>query len=212
MKIIANTFLTHRQMGEAEACYRLLPSMLLRKSNVTCQWVSLGSKEERTSRWRKANEEDLSSGRPVIQLTGHEGYWIEQQDMWSKYLRRPIDVLGELCFAQFAKMYRSFSRAKENHEDEDHIAKGFEINEDDDDGYETLGDDDNDEKFNYVMTHENKRKIKLPQYIELSNPFPGEPKMMIKRNQPAVLRFNKTNKDNNPKRYLMNELMLYRPI
>ena len=152
-------------MGEAEACYRLLPSMLLRKSNVTCQWVSLGSKEERTSRWRKANEEDLSSGRPVIQLTGHEGYWIEQQDMWSKYLRRPIDVLGDLCFAQFAKMYRSFSRAKENDEDEDHTAKGFEINEDDDDGYETLGDDDNDEKFNYVMTHEKKRKIKLLQYI-----------------------------------------------
>ena len=35
---------------------------------------------------------------------------------------------------------------------------------------------------------------------------------MIKRNQPAVLRFSKTNKDNNPKRYHMNELMLYRPI
>ena len=27
MKIISNTFLTHRQMGEAEACYSLLPSM-----------------------------------------------------------------------------------------------------------------------------------------------------------------------------------------
>ena len=62
------------------------------------------------------------------------------------------------------------------------------------------------------MSYEDKRKIKLPQYIELSNPFPGELKMMIKRNQPAVLRFNKTNKDNNPKRYLMNELMLYRPL
>ena len=125
MKIVANTFLTHRQMGEAEACYRLLPSMLLKKSNVACQRVSLGSKEDRSSRWRRATEEDLSSGRPVIQLDGHEGYWYEQQDMWSKYLRRPMDVLGDLCFAQFAKMYRSFSRAKENDEDEDHIAKGF---------------------------------------------------------------------------------------
>ena len=81
MKIIANTFLTHRQMGEAEACYRLLPSMLLKKSNVTCQWVNLGSKEDRSSRWRKASEEDLISERPLIQLNGHEGYWFEQQDM-----------------------------------------------------------------------------------------------------------------------------------
>ena len=67
MKIIANTFLTHRQMGEAEAIYRLLPSMLLKKSNVACQWVSLGIKEERSSRWKKLQmksfnlEDQLSS-------------------------------------------------------------------------------------------------------------------------------------------------------
>ena len=111
MKIIANTFLTHRQMGEAEAVYRLLPSMLLKKSNVACQWVSLGTKEERSSRWKKASEEDLKSGIPVIELDGHEGYWYEQQDMWSKYLRRPMDTLANICFAQFAKMYRSGSRS-----------------------------------------------------------------------------------------------------
>ena len=37
MRTVANVFLTHRQMGEAEAVYRLLPSLTLRKSNVTCQ-------------------------------------------------------------------------------------------------------------------------------------------------------------------------------
>ena len=36
MRIISNTFLTHRQMGEAEAIYRLLPSMQLKMSNITC--------------------------------------------------------------------------------------------------------------------------------------------------------------------------------
>ena len=66
MKMIANTFLTHRQMGEAEAVYKLLPSMLLKKSNVACQRVSLGTKEERSSRWKKATGENLESGIPVI--------------------------------------------------------------------------------------------------------------------------------------------------
>ena len=42
MKAIANTFLTHRQIGEAEAIYKLLPNMLLKNSNVTCQWLSVG--------------------------------------------------------------------------------------------------------------------------------------------------------------------------
>ena len=49
MRTIADVFLTHRQMGEAEAVYRLLPSMTLKKSNVACQWMSLGPKQERSS-------------------------------------------------------------------------------------------------------------------------------------------------------------------
>ena len=49
MRTVANVFLTHRQMGEAEAVYRLLPSTNLNKSNVTSQWVSLGVKDERSS-------------------------------------------------------------------------------------------------------------------------------------------------------------------
>ena len=46
MKIVSNAFLTHRQMGEAEAVYKLLPAMNLKRSNVACQWVSLGTKKE----------------------------------------------------------------------------------------------------------------------------------------------------------------------
>ena len=34
MKKVANTFLSHRQIGEAEAFYKLLPDLLLKKSNV----------------------------------------------------------------------------------------------------------------------------------------------------------------------------------
>ena len=35
---------------------------------------------------------------------------------------------------------------------------------------------------------------------------------MKKRQFPAVLRFSKTNKDNNPKKYMLSELMLYKPV
>ena len=218
MRLIANTFLTHRQMGEAEAIYKLLPSLLLKKSNVACQWVSLSTKEDRSSRWKKATEIELNSGRPVIQLDGHDGYWYEQQDMWSKYLRRPMDTLSEMCFAQFAKMYRSFSQSRSSDEQADPSDAKRDDNGDDDDGYETAGDDDTDDKFNFIMTHKTEKLSdlrkgkKLPKYIELSNPYPGEPKMMIKRNLPAVLRYNKINKDNNPKKYLVAELMLYKPV
>ncbi len=118
MKIVSNTFLTHRQMGEAEAIYKLIPSMTLKQSNVTCQWVSLGRKEERSKGWKRASEKECKSGKILINIKDHEGMWYEQQDMWSKYLRRPLDSLKDLCFAQFAKMYTSAGRSIQ---DEEHM-------------------------------------------------------------------------------------------
>ena len=48
MRTVSNAFLTHWQMGEAEAVYKLLPSMKLKDSNVTCQWVTIGRREDRS--------------------------------------------------------------------------------------------------------------------------------------------------------------------
>ena len=184
-------------MGEAEAVYRLLPSMTLKKSNVVCQWVSLGMKEDRSSRWKKANEEDCKSGRPVTELVGHEGFWYEQQDMWSKYLRRPVEI-EEICFAQFGKMYRSGGKAKDDDEDDkDESDKKDEVPRD-------------EEKFHYILTFRNEEDVELPKTIIIENPYPRESPLMQKRTFPAVLRFNKAKRDN-PLKFMLHELMLYRP-
>ena len=53
------------------------------------QWVSLSVKEERSSRFRKATENQLKSGIDAFKLEGHDGLFYETQDIWSKYLRRP---------------------------------------------------------------------------------------------------------------------------
>ena len=200
MRTVANVFLTHRQMGEAEAVYRLIPGMTLKNSNVACQWVSLGVKEERSSRWRKATEEDLKSGRPVTELEGHEGFWFEQQDMWSKYLRRPKSI-EEVCFAQFAKMYRSSSKAKQDDDNDKEV---------DEDCNSTDGVPSNEKKFHYIMNFKNEKNVVLPEAIVLSHTFPRESPVMQKRMFPAVLRFNKAKRDDTIK-YMLHEVMLYRP-
>ena len=111
MKIAANVFLKSRQIYESEAVYRLIPSLTLAMSNVSCQFVFTGFKEERSVRWIKASDEQLKSGIKVVQLDNQDGYFFEQQTMWDKYLRRPSS-LEEISFAQFAKMYRSMSAKK----------------------------------------------------------------------------------------------------
>ena len=68
MKLISNTFVTHRQLGEAEAVYHLIPNMTLRGSNVTCQWVPTEPEEDRSKRFRKASEEQVFSGMEVFEL------------------------------------------------------------------------------------------------------------------------------------------------
>ena len=120
MKIAANVFLKSRQIYESEAVYRLIPSLTLSMSNVSCQHVFTGFKDERSIRWIKATEEQLKSGIKVVQLDNQDGFYFEQQTMWDKYLRRPSSI-ENICFAQFAKMFRSMSvkRRCNNIDDDD---------------------------------------------------------------------------------------------
>ena len=205
MKTVANVFLTTRQMGEAEAIYRLNPNLLLKNSNIACQWVSLGQKKDRSSRWVKATEEQLLAGVKAVQLENHDGLFIEQPGMWSKYLRRP-DSLEEISFAQFAKMYRSYG-SKNNSEDEDEL-------EDSDEEFPIEDSDEvsDEDKFNFIMTYKDEIKRKpLRRIIKLKNPQPGECSMMRKRTFPAALRFQKVKEENSPDKFMLHELMLYSP-
>ena len=201
MRQIANTFLTHRQIGEAEACYRLLPNLVLKNSNVACQWLSIGKQSELSKRWKQASKEDIEKGVGLVEINQREGYWVEQSDMLSKYLRRPDD-LEMISASQFAKMYTSSTFKGRKMDDTN-------IEEDNDDIAEH-------EEYVHqgldfiVMGKEG--LIKLPNYIRLKDPLHGEPKWMHKRRQPAVLRYHKVNKENKYDSWMLNELMLYTPF
>ena len=228
MRKSANLYVQYRQIGEAEAWYRLLSSLKLQNSNVDCLFVSTSLKEERSARFRKATKKVIESGIECVELEGHEGLWYEFVDMWSKYLRRSDDLI-DICFAQFARMYKSYSPKKAEAEDEE--------GDDDDEtgpaaentalldnlvevmtgGKQVDGNDGNDGddgKFFHIMTYldNGKEGQKLPKIIELKNPKPGEVKRMTLRTRPIAIRFNQVKEQNEPERYLAKELMLYRPL
>ena len=208
MKVIANMFLTHRQIGEAEAVYRLIPNLTLTMSNVACQFVSTSRKDERSMRWRRASEDQLEKGIKAKQLANHDGFWFEQPDMWNKYLRRPEGV-KDMCFAQFAKMYKGFNQTegKKDGEFDDELILDDSGSEDDDENTR-----DGDIKFHFIITFKGKKGKPLPSHIALLNPYPAEAAWMKKRSRPAALRFHKYKKDNDHKRYMLSEIMLYKPL
>ena len=179
--------------------YRLIPHLTLTKSNLWCLFVLLGPKEERSVRWSQATEEDLKAGIEAVQITNREGYWFEQPDFWSKYLRRPAE-LQNICFAQFAKMYQGSKVKLDEEEDEEKLEEAFKV--------EVV---DEEDKFHFLMTYKDERKTSLPAIITLKNPRPGECPQMKKRSYPAALRYHKI-KDSESIRYMLNEVMLYRPL
>ena len=202
MKIVANVFLTHRQIGEAEAVYKLLPNMIMKNSNVACQWLAVGKRSEMSTRWRLANESEIDNGDGIVQIKDREGFWIEQQDMLSKYLRRP-DELELISASQFSKCYTKLtSKIKEDIEEDE---------EEDELDPEDINIENDGNYINYVIT-ESGNGSKLPKFIKLQNPRPRESKLMRKRQTPAVLRYHKIKKENHYERWMLSELMLYSPF
>ena len=98
MKKLASTFMSHRQIGEAEGFYKLLPDLLLKNSNVACQWLHLSRVDERITRMIKADESEKKN-KSLVKLDGLEGLWYEQPDMLSKYKRQPDEL--EKCSLSF---------------------------------------------------------------------------------------------------------------
>ena len=236
MKIIANTFQTARQMGEAEAVYKLIPSMTMTNATVKCQWVSLVRDDQKMKRMRRATEEDKKIEKAVLEIEDMEGVWYQQWDMRDKYLRRQA-VLHHCCFSQFARMYVTSSKKKTEEDDSEETGEGDGI----DDGMSSQTKESNkkDEDNPFVSFHSvagcegeccqdqpkkraSKRRrmendtppkmIALPAEIEIENTHGGEPKHMRKRAIPAALRFHKANKERNPHAFFLQELILYVPF
>ena len=218
LRKFANLYVQFRQIGEAEALYRLMPKLKLKDSNVTCQFASTGLKEERASRFKKATQKQVESGVPCVELVGHEGLWYEIADLWSKYLRRP-DKIKDMCFAHFVRMYRSSSSKKAKDEDD---CDDVDMDTPDEcteavaqvEPKELDKEEEEERKFHYVMDyHDNGcNGVPLPKLIELKDPKAGEVRYMVKRTEPVAIRFNKVKRKNEPERYMAKELMLYRPM
>ena len=171
MKAVANTFMTHRQIGEAEAVYRLLPNMVLKNSNVGCQWLSVGYRSELSKRWKLASKQETESMCGLVTIKDRDGLWFQIQDMVSKFLRRPVNI-ESICPVQFAKMFTTSGvnnqRKSKFQDEEDEQDEQDEQNTDD---IQKIDYSDK-QKFHYIMTESNE-KVPLPDNIEISDLYPG---------------------------------------
>ena len=68
---MAHKFLTHRQMGEAELMYRMLPSLHLSESNIACKFLAGGFPWDRTQMFRPVDKDK------VLQAEDEDDYLLD---------------------------------------------------------------------------------------------------------------------------------------
>ena len=190
MILLMDTFLTHRQIGEAEAVYKILPDFHFKESNITTVYLQNSSCEERSKFLIRVDGKPQYNKLPTVKIANREGEYIEKYDILSKYMRR--DGLEEISAAQFTKMYEPSWKPPNRGKCQTVLIRNKK------------------NKFNFVMTKDlDGHGEFLPETIKLFDPFPNEPPYMRKRRFPAALRFRKFNKNTNAKEYFFSECLLY---
>ena len=193
MTLLMNTFITHRQIGEAEAVYKVFPDFHFKDSNIATIFFPNYPRDERSKFLVRVDDKAQYANLPKIKIENRSGDYVEKYDIVSKYERRV--GLENLCAAQFAKMYEPSWKRPSDKKNEN-MPKMNERN-----------------KFHFIMTEDNNAESDfLPDTVELCDPYPNEPPYMKKRKRPYALRIHKFNEKADPKKYFFSEYMLYIPF
>ena len=222
LKLVVDQFLTHRQIGESEAYYRILPSLHLKGSNTKNIFVPTGFKRNRSTFLQRLQCNDKDSLDEAITIEGKDGYYSEKPSLIDKYTRRDCTTnkeLNHLCYAQFAKYYIASRTCSKSHNSK---SKDEQQNEEihlEDDSAIVEGDNDKssevrgnkDRIVTCTMNQMESEMHILPVCIKLVNVKPGEPEFM-KLRSPMVIKFHKINRSKNPHEHMFSELQLYRPF
>jgi len=220
---MANHFMTHRQVGESEAIYKLFANMKMVYSSVSTIFVPTEPKGERRQFLQR---QDPESG-VGFKVDDKEGLFLEKPDLISKYERRKLlltedekelfgegedaETLDQMTLCQFVKMYegRGWHQLKNTNEE----GEVEQQPDDDDDDKPEEGELAEEDDFNFLIVgHSGAERRKLPQQLTLENLMAGEPKILNKRTFPRALRFFKKKFDRNPHLFYLAELMLFHPF
>jgi exonuclease III len=224
LQLVVNKFLTHRQIGESEAYYRILPSLHLNSANTDCKFVPTGFKQNRSTFLKRCDESEKQGDEETIHISGKEGEYTEKPSLINKYSRRDchnnVD-LKNLCYAQFVQRYVPSHTGPKQKEDtavkKDVVVKRrndemlLDESDREDNQHQEPQSSQSDELITHMSCQPGVKKLMLPKFIRLTNPLLGEPPFM-KLRSPYVLRFHKLNKNKNPHEYMYSELQLYRPF
>ena len=205
--MMRNTFLTHREMGECEAYYRLFPSLHLVGNSVGSVYVPTGFSKYRFLT-KLSDEEAKTTHSELIEIQDRDGYYFEASSIYDKYLKRP-DSIKYMSMMQFAKRYVA-GRFKVKECDDQSSESEVDIDSGEQEELAAVDDEENTIHADYVIHVNPKHRKPLPKQIQLLGNFnSGELSQMRLRKEPKVVRLHKFKKYSEPHEYYYAQLELY---
>ena len=111
MKLLMNTWIKNRQMGEAEAVFRLTKEYHFRESDTKCVFIPTCPRSERSKILKNVTgKPEYRNFEKIIVENQNEIEYVEQYDINSKYERRDKETfptLKQLSSSQMVKMYEA---------------------------------------------------------------------------------------------------------
>ena len=215
MKVLRNVFLTHREMGQSEVLYRVVPSMHLKYSS--CGEVFVNTGREKSKFLKKLSEEEAQITPNVITVADGDGLYVETSSILDKYQKRP-EILFWMSPIQFAKRYTSARVKKSGQDDDEEEEDGVDENKNYKTEEEILGGMDvsmfplgihNTIDNDFIIHSDRNKRSPLPRQITLAGSFyPGEPRYM-KLRKPLVVRYHQFKRATESHDWLFSELELY---
>ena len=174
LSLVVHQFLTHRQIGECEAYFRILPHLNMKHSNIEAVFVQTGFKQNRSKFLKKLTDLEAKHCPNKLKIENRTGIFSEKPSLIDKYVRRdlvenPNNI--EITYLQFSKRYFSTNIGPKKDEmfNSENLIKGESPNE-------LVG----FSKLDFIVTHDFEIKeavMFLPKFIKINNLRPGEPQL-----------------------------------
>ena len=87
LSLVAHTFQTHRQIGETEAYFRILPHLHMKYSNIETVFVPTGFKQNRSKFLKKLTDQEAERYQNVVKIEGKMGLLMEKPSLIDKFER-----------------------------------------------------------------------------------------------------------------------------
>ena len=205
LSLVINQFLTHRQIGESEAFFKILPHLNMKASNIETVFVPTGFKSNRSGFLKQLTEDEAKHCKNLVKVLNKDGFFTEKPSLMDKFERKDTSknvYIKYLPYTQFCMKYVSSSKEPKG-KDLQSIAfqrgdEGFDITE----------------EMDIIVIHDydvNDQHYSLPNVIQLLDPKLGEPRFMRKRSR-QVVRFHKFNRTKNPHEYHYAQLQMFSPF